>query len=51
LKVNDVSQEYIAPIFKVDASLASVFTLLSCSAYSSTLKMVATFSSETSVEF
>jgi hypothetical protein len=36
---------------RFEALLATCFTLVSCLAYSSTLKMAATCSSETSVDF
>jgi hypothetical protein len=49
LKVNDVSEEHIASIFRT--MLATFFTLVYCLAYSYTLKMEAAYSSGTSVDF
>jgi hypothetical protein len=49
LKVNDVSEEHIASIFRT--MIATFFTLVYCLAYSSILKMKAAYSSETSVDF
>jgi hypothetical protein len=48
LRVNDVSEEHIASIFRVEKK-PSDFTLVFCSAHFSTLKMEAICSSETSV--
>jgi hypothetical protein len=44
----DVSEEYVTSIFK-QSWLCFLSTLISCLAYSSTLKMEKTYSSETSI--
>jgi hypothetical protein len=47
----DISEEHVAYIFRVEAELAKFFLLVSCLSYSWTLKMDATCSFETSVDF
>jgi hypothetical protein len=47
----DVSEKHVASIFWVEAELANFFLLVSCLAYSSTLKMYATCSFEALVDF
>jgi hypothetical protein len=52
-QITIISEEYYLLIYTTVEvhSLPSAFTLVYCSAYSSTLKMEAIFSSETSVDF
>jgi hypothetical protein len=50
-KSTDVSEKYVASMFMVEAQLGNWFVLISCMAYTSTLKMEATCFSETSVHF
>jgi hypothetical protein len=54
-KQSSVSEEYVASIFRVEEwpelCLLSVFALVSCSAYSSPLKMQVICCSVTSVDF
>jgi hypothetical protein len=53
LKLTNVSEEYFASVFRVEEHelLTARFLLVSCLAYSSTLKMEATCSFEMSVDF
>jgi hypothetical protein len=58
LKVNRPLEEHVASIFRVGKKakqrptlVAACFILVSCLTYSSALKMEATYSAETSVDF